>query len=543
MNRYVGKHQNSAGEKPDFRDFSDNIEDSDLEYASETAFSADSSEPVSSARTAVLETVRPDASEHEGEIASEMFSGEDDYRMTRIHKSRKQKSEGKKGLSKFVRFLLIYAAVFLVLIAIGLTFFWRYIAAFEISRPEHTMDELVLTLENGEAANTLNDYFTVSEFEDKDTVFNEISGVYLEGQDFTYRKMPGEYTDSAPVYILRAGTNDVLKVNLAPKGENTAGYGFQLWDISAVKLFDKITRTLSIEVPPDAAVSVNGRALSEDYITDNHVEYENLSEYESDLSESIYRVLYTVEGIYDEAEVSVVDKNGEEMKNESDDDSEFIYDSARYSVKLVASPDDVVSLNGRELSEEDAVGTLFSSDLLKGLEKYADSVPNQVIYEVEGLLMEPEIAAKDASGQELTSRKGVDGMDIYGMPVDEELKEANTQLVTDFIKTYVSFSSNEGGNASGTFYRLAKYLLPNTETYKRTKDVTEGMMWVVGGKIEYRELKVDDFVACGKNCFICRVSLGITITAGGNERNVDSIYTLVFVRSGNSWLVGNMVAS
>lgn len=73
MNRYVGKHQNSAGEKPDFRDFSDNIEDSDLEYASETAFSADSSEPVSSARTAVLETVRPDASEHEENSFGNVF--------------------------------------------------------------------------------------------------------------------------------------------------------------------------------------------------------------------------------------------------------------------------------------------------------------------------------------------------------------------------------------------------------------------------------------------------------------------------------------
>ena len=85
--------------------------------------------------------------------------------------------------------------------------------------------------------------------------------------------------------------------------------------------------------------------------------------------------------------------------------------------------------------------------------------------------------------------------------------------------------------------------MTNTETYKRSKNAIEGMSWVTGGTIEYRELAIDDFMSCGDNCFVCRASLGITVTADGNVRDTDIAYTLVFVRSGGNWLVGNMLAS
>ncbi len=453
--------------------------------------------------------------------------------------------EKKKKLRGFSRFLVIYSAAFLVIVAVGLVFFWKYIAAYEISRPEHEMDDVVLAMETVNGSSALAADFKVSDFEDKDTVFSDIYSTYIEGQSCTYRKMAGEYTDDAPVYVLRAGSTDLFKLSLKPKGENAAGYGFQLWEVSSLELLKDNTRTVTVLVPPDSAVKINDIAVSEDYITDDHVEYENMTEQEKryNADSDVYRVLYAIDNLYGKVAVSVVDAEGAELTAETSDENDFVYDAERYSVKLTAPADAAVTINGVALREEDATGKLFSQDLFKDLEKYATAVPDFSVYEIEGLFAEPEIAAKDSKGAELKSVEGSDGGFVFGLPDGTKLKDAQKQRVTDFVKAYVSFSTDEGDDSNGNFTRLAKFLLTNTETYKRIKNSVEGVSWVTGGTIEYKKLDLDNFVSCGDNCFIVRATFSIAVTSGGNVRNTDSVYTLVFVRSGGVWLVGNMLAS
>lgn len=547
MKRYVGKHQNRTADARTSQDSAECLEEFIPDYILESEPEISSATPMSAMGTVLAERVRLDDEKCEEEISSQEVRSdtvdfESERNALRSNKHHKQKigSERKRRLSRFSRFLLIYAAVFLVIIAIGLTFFWKYIAAYEISRPENAMNDLTLLMSDNNGTENLEKYFEVSEFEDKDAVIDKIYSTHLQGQTYTYRKMPGEYSDDSPVYILRSGTTDLFKVNLQQNGDNAAGYGFQLWEVSAIALLKDNAKTITIEAPQSAAVSINGKVVSKDYITEDQVEYENLSKFENDLKDSVYRVLYSIDGIYDEVSVSAVDEQGSELTAETAEGNKFVYGSNRLSVKVTAPADAVISINGIELIEEDITGALVPPELLKGLEKYSNSAPAFVIYEVEGLLKTPEIVAKDASGQELESIEGLDGAVIFGLPDNENLIKEHTQLVTDFIKTYVSFSTNEGDNASGNFSRLSKRLLPNTETYKRIKNSIEGMSWVTDGAIEYRKLAIDDIIPCGNDCFVCRVSLGITVTVDGNVRNTDSIYTLVFVRSGGVWLVGNM---
>lgn len=547
MKRYVGKHQNRKADARTSEDSAESFEEFIPDYMLESEPEISSATSMSSSGTVLAERVQLEDEKCEEkilsqEVQSETVVLENDTLRTDKHREQKISSERKRRLPRFTRFLLIYAAVFLVIIAIGLTFFWKYIAAYEISRPENAMNALTLLMSDNNGTENLEKYFEVSEFEDKNAIIDKIYSTHLQGQTCTFRKMPGKYSDDSPVYILRSETTDLFKVNLQQNGENAAGYGFQLWEVSAIALLKENAKTITIEAPPSAAVSINGKVVSKDYITDDQVEYENLSKFEGDLKDSVYRVLYSIDGIYDEASVSVVDEQGSELTAETSEGNKFVYGSNRLTVKVTSPADAVISINGLELGEEDVTGALVPPELLKGLEKYSNSAPAFVIYEVEGLLKTPEIAAKDASGQELISSQGLDGEVIFGLPDNENLIKEHTQLVTDFIKTYVSFSTNEGDNASANFSRLSKRLLPNTETYKRIKNSIEGMSWVTDGAIEYRKLAIDDIIPCGKDCFVCRVSLGITVTADGNVRDNDSIYTLVFVRSGGVWLVGNMDA-
>lgn len=518
MKKHFGKHRSSAEQDVSEQNQPEGIEQYDMQgtSADEELFSA--------------------AQEHNSE---EYAATSDDSNYIG------RRPEKRKKLSGFSRFLLIYSAAFLVVVAVALVFFWKYIAAYEISRPEHEMDDVVLAMETSEGSSDLAKVFAVSDFEDKDTVFSDIYSTYIEGQSCTYRKMAGEYTDETPVYVLRAGSIDLFKLSLKPKGENAAGYGFQLWELSTLELLKDNTRTVTILVPPGASVSVNGIAVSDDYITDDHVEYENLTEQEKRFNADFdaYRVLYTIDNIYGKVEVSVVDAEGTELVAESDNENDFVYDTVRYSVKLTAPTDAVVTINGVELSEEDATGSLLSSELFKGLEKYATAVPDFAVYEIDGLFAEPEVAAKDAKGAALVSTESSDGGFVFGLPDSTKLKEAQTQRVTDFVKSYVTFSTDEKDDTNGNFTRLSKFLLTNTETYKRIKNSVEGVSWVSGGTIEYKKLELDNFVACGDNCYVVRATISITVTSDGNVRNTDSVYTLVFVKSGGVWLVGNMLAS
>lgn len=545
MNRYFGKHQGGAGKESQSQNSTGDTEEYSQEEIAEAAIEINSAPLVETKEKTLLKAANlPEEQQGEG-VPSETFYAADESYSDRVHKDKKHKSEKRAKLSGFSRFLIIYATVFLIIVAIGLVFFWKYIAAYEVSRPEHEMDAFSLAMDTVDGSSALEANFQVSEFEDKDVVFNDIYSTYIQGQSCSFRKMPGEYTDDSPVYIFRAGTTDLFKVSLRAKGENAAGYGFQLWEVSTIELLKDNTRTVTIEAPPSAAVSVNGIAVSADYITDDHVEYENLSEQEIRFNADFdaYRVLYSIENVYGEVTVSAVDEEGAELTAEASDGSEFVYDATRYAVKITAPSDAVLTLNGIELGEEDVNGTLFSQELFAGLEKYATAVPDFAIYEVDGLFAEPVITATDASGAELSSEESADGEIVYGLTDSEKLKEAHTQLVTDFIKAYVTFSTDVGDDTNGNYSRLSKYLLTNTETYKRIKNSIEGISWVTGGTIEYRELTADNFISCGDNCFVCRVSLGITDTVDGNVRDTDSVYTLVFVRSGGSWLVGNMLAS
>ena len=55
-----------------------------------------------------------------------------------------------KKLSAFKRFLIIYAAVLVVLIALGLVLLHSFLKDYESGRPANTMDTLVTHIEKGD---------------------------------------------------------------------------------------------------------------------------------------------------------------------------------------------------------------------------------------------------------------------------------------------------------------------------------------------------------------------------------------------------------
>ena len=208
--------------------------------------------------------------------------------------------------------LLIYALVFLILTAIGLTVFWNFIEAYEMSRPQNTLDTYMETLTPEYVADRCGDLIATidhniqSEQECRDIIIAALDG------KFSCAKKNKESTEDHYVYALRCGPKVIGTVEMTAEGEES--YGFTPWKITA-DAFDLsylLTEGASITVPENYPVYANGRQLSNDYITDKNIQYSSLKEFYNDYTLPTI-VTYTVGPFLQNVELTVKDPAGNEV--------------------------------------------------------------------------------------------------------------------------------------------------------------------------------------------------------------------------------------
>lgn len=75
-----------------------------------------------------------------------------------------------KRLSGFKKFLVIYASVLVVIIAVALVLLYGLLKDYEAGRPANTMDKLVSHIEAGNVGKWIKDAGILGEFETEDIV-------------------------------------------------------------------------------------------------------------------------------------------------------------------------------------------------------------------------------------------------------------------------------------------------------------------------------------------------------------------------------------
>ena len=136
----------------------------------------------------------------------------------------------KKGFKRFFLGLGIYSVVFVVLAALGLTVFWNFIDAYELSRPKNAIAPYVqqLTREQMAAGDeqliAQIDHNIQSEEACKEFIVNSLPG------DITYAQNVTESTDTQLVYMLLSKGKAIGKVTLGM--EDTAKFGFAPWKVT-----------------------------------------------------------------------------------------------------------------------------------------------------------------------------------------------------------------------------------------------------------------------------------------------------------------------
>ena len=202
----------------------------------------------------------------------------------------------------------------LVLILAGLGVLWFYLDNYEKSRPEYKVDEIVEKLNKSDIDDLLTYLdIQVTEFENMDSV-KEYLKSELSGE-WSYTKNRNDSTDEEPCYILIKDGDKVGSISLNKEGKQGI---FKMSNYSLASFNTELnkTRTVTIKAPNNAAVFVNGIALSDDYVSSNDEEVVDL-EYVVDYIETPTYKSYKLDNIYGDLDVKVVGVSGNELSVEA----------------------------------------------------------------------------------------------------------------------------------------------------------------------------------------------------------------------------------
>jgi len=240
----------------------------------------------------------------------------------------------------------------------------------------------------------------------------------LDGKTITCRKKTGEYSVAAPIYSVCVGGEAYFTLELE-KGKSL-GFGMNEWVVKNLTVDDAYfiteVNTLSVVVPSNAVVTVNGQKLGSEYVVRSNVGYNEINPYDSS-SSGIVCTKYAVAELYAPPTV-VVEYEGKILSPASKSDYSYLFmPGETYSVTVKAPSNANVAVNGYLLTEEYIVDLKQYEDVLEE-EKGTEGLPCEVTYRIDGMFGGAEVKA-DLDG---TVLELIENDNNYSFAYPEEAK-------------------------------------------------------------------------------------------------------------------------
>ncbi len=478
----------------------------------------------------------------------------------------------------------IFTAVLAVLIIAACTVLWFYLDAYESTRPEQAMQEFAQLADEEYWSSAVEGAFTVGEtpFEDREELMEEFCMSVIRENPLEWREDEGYSADNM-VYMVSAGGKDICRVTLDEMTENgDAGFGFTYLQVTRVELLASFTapeaHEITITVPAGATVSVNGVALTEEYVNTeakvvastvtneadgvtvtspgdssiiingevvydgpaNAIKVSGLSELEAGIAAELYTV-YTVGGLYAPVEVSAVDADGESIAVEgeaTDESVTFALGEGQLDYRILVPEGSTISVNGVELDESYKTGDTVVPAFLEGFSDYG-TLPELELWLVEGLHTQPEITVTNAEGSSL-DEPVINGAELAFMTgADQTLADSHSGEARDFMSAYAGYISGEAG--SDEDYTALQALVLDGSALDTALAELNADYAGTGVSVERVYVRSDSFVSIGATCFICTVDVEYGPAEEGGE-NSETAYTVVFVMNGGIWLAAEVVS-
>ena len=222
--------------------------------------------------------------------------------------------------SRFWLGLGIFSLVFLLLVAVGLMFFWDFIASYENSRPQNAVEGYMLGVTAQSISQLPNvlpegyDSALQSEEAARQAIAQSIGTI-------SYVRNTKLSTDSKMVYMVLSGGKAVGSVSMTVG--RTDRYGFEYWSVTEENydFSHLIGESVSITVPEEYPVYANGQRLDESYITESGIPYASVEAYYADYQLPAM-CTYTAGPILGDITLTVTDPDGNPVEITADTDME-----------------------------------------------------------------------------------------------------------------------------------------------------------------------------------------------------------------------------
>ena len=442
--------------------------------------------------------------------------------------------EPPKRRSGFARALILYTVVLVVAAVAVMAVLWKYLEAYEFTRPENVMSqfEQMADEQYWETAITSSFAVTPSEFETKSQLEDELCLSLLRDGTMTYVKDEA-YTDAAPVYLVSVNGVELCRVYMSPQAGGEAGFGLQYMSINKVELLADFiapaARSITITAPVGATVTVNGIAVSESYLSDAAPDTSYLPELEQNAADLL--CCYEIANIYGTVEIAATAANGDTLVAEKSDENGAVFalPEGELSYTIYAPVGAMVSVNGVELDENyKKTGEDMTLSLFEGLENYG-TAPEMEAWEVGGLHQTPEITAADESGTALSAPYLQDGVYVFQPAADEELAASQQQYAETFYDLYAAFEANRDEKIDTNYYNILPYMYGGTPLGTRLASEYSSRQpsgGVAAGS--YDSVEVTGFVPYGDNLYTCTVLLY-------NDDELAGSCAVAFIKASGKW--------
>lgn len=436
--------------------------------------------------------------------------------------------------SGFARALILYTVVLVVAAVAVMAVLWKYLEAYEFTRPENVMSqfEQMADEQYWETAITSSFAVTPSEFETKSQLEDELCLSLLRDGKMTYVKDEA-YTDAAPVYLVSVNGVELCRVYMSPQAGGEAGFGLQYMSINKVELLADFiapkARSITITAPVGATVTVNGIAVSESYLSDAAPDTSYLPELEQNATDLL--CCYEIANIYGTVEIAGTAANGDTLVAEKSDENGAVFalPEGELSYTIYAPAGATVSVNGVELDENyKKTGEDTTLSLFEGLENYG-AAPEMEAWEVGGLHQTPEITAADESGTALSAPYLQDGVYVFQPAAYEELAASQQQYAETFYNLYAAFEANRDDKLDTNYYNILPYMYGGTPLGTRLASEYSSRQpsgGVAAGS--YDSVEVTGFVPYGENLYTCTVLLY-------NDDELAGSCAVAFIKASGKW--------